>query len=160
MEKDNKMSSEIKEIMMCLGRRELDGEVRGSHLSKVLMYLSMQKEENLDITLSKLALVLGMNPRYVRENYLKGLMYFGVIKIYELNHNTIWKWIGINAFNNGSGNLSAIKEITQEIRKAKEPEKKYESKNKCLNCGKEVINKTYCNEDCVREYYLSKRNSE
>ena len=76
-------AEEIKEIMDYLGRPSMEGDVRGSHLSKVLLYLQRTANENLDITLSKLALVLGMNPRYVRENYLKGLMYFGVIKIFE-----------------------------------------------------------------------------
>ena len=166
-----------------LGRPILDGEVRGTHLGKVLTYLKMQDTENLDITYSKLALVLGINPRYIRENYLKGLMYFGVIKLYQKGNSNYWKWIGVIAFN-GHTELKEfltppipiiiekpIKKIEEkketiidkllkkpeEKKKEKKKEVKKEKKFTCKNCGKETEeNRIYCNEKCVRDFYSKK----
>lgn len=102
-------SDEIKNIIDALGRSDLtEGNVRGIHLGKILTYLQMKKTEKYNDTLYKLALILGMNIRYVRENYLKGLELFGIIKVKNVNHDLIWSWIGekgldINLhYNNGS----------------------------------------------------------
>lgn len=146
--------SEEKRIIELLGRTEIDGDVRGSHLGKVLTYLKITKNENWDVTLAKLALVLGVNPRYVRENYLKGLMYFGVIKLYRNGNALYWEWVGEKAF---SG--SAIpSEPEQKMKELNDTEKeKTKEENKCPNCGKKLEkDKKFCNEKCVSEYYLNK----
>ena len=163
--------SEEKRIIELLGRTEIDGEVRGSHLGKVLTYLKMTKGEVWDVTLSKLALVLGVNPRYIRENYLKGLMYFNVIKLYRNGNTLKWQWIGEKAFHGvniiptepeqtmeGLTDLEkshSPKQQAEEIAKELEKETK---KGYCPNCGKKVKkNQRFCNEECVSEYYIKKK---
>ena len=158
--------SEEKLIMDFLGRPVLDGDVRGTHLGKVLTYLKITNTENLDITLSKLALVLGMNPRYIRENYLKGLMYFDIIKLYQKGNSNYWRWIGVSAFNGHSELKNLIapipppiiikEELLKEEKIIKTPPKE-KKKNLCKNCKKEIPETSiYCNEKCVREYYAKK----
>lgn len=94
---------EIKDIMIALGRSEHEGEVRGSHLGKILTFLQQEKTGNFQATISMLALICGMKARYVKEDYLNGLICFGVIKVYTENNMSLWKWYGIKAFewNNG-----------------------------------------------------------
>jgi len=89
--------SEIKRIMDFLGRGIQDGEVRGSHLGQILMYLKRTKKETMKKTLSKLALVCGTSQRNLRENYIEGLGYFGIIDIKTEGHNIMWYWIGEKA---------------------------------------------------------------
>lgn len=109
MTKDNKNMSfidndstiyEIKEIMDCLGRNEKDGDVSGSHLGRILNYLRQQNQEEMKKTLWKLSLMCGMNLRYIRENYLNGLIEFGVIETQIVGNAHYWKWIGKPAFDN------------------------------------------------------------
>lgn len=157
--------SEEKRIMDKLGRQELEGEVRGSHLGKVLTYLKMIKHESWDITLSKLALVLGVNPRYVRENYLKGLIYFGIIKLYRNSNTMCWEWVGESALigsvipSEPEQVLNNLRDIeNNKTRKEKPKEAKKEiRKGYCPNCGKKLKkNKKFCNEECVKGYYDKK----
>lgn len=148
--------SEEKRIIELLGRTEIDGEVRGSHLGKVLTYLKMTKGEVWDVTLSKLALVLGVNPRYIRENYLKGLMYFNVIKLYRNGNTLKWQWIGEKAFDGVNiipSEPEQIMENLTDLEKKEETKKGY-----CPNCGKKVKkNQRFCNEKCVSEYYIKNK---
>ena len=90
--------SEIKQIMDFLGRGIQDGEVRGSHLGQILMYLRMTKKENMKKTLSKLALICGTSQRNLRENYLEGLGNFDIINITTEGHSIVWSWYGSKAF--------------------------------------------------------------
>ena len=108
--------SEIKQIMSYLGRGIQDGEVRGSHLGQILMYLKRQNKENMKITLSKLALICGTSQRNLRENYLEGLGNFGIIEIRTEGHSIIWDWVGETSFND--------KPVMSEIRKPLPKEKK------------------------------------
>lgn len=114
--------SEIKDIMDLLGRGILEGNVRGSHLGQILMYLHQNKTEKMKATLSKLALICGMQKRYVRENYIEGLVEFGIIKTVVLRNEVMWKWVGIKAFEKDKATF--MEYITE-----KEKEKKGE-KNK------------------------------
>lgn len=153
--------SEEKRIMYFLGRGSIDGDVRGTHLGKVLTYLKMINDEILDATIYKLSLVLGMNSRYVRENYLKGLMYFGVIKLYQEGHNTRWKWIGETAFNGKISELEQLqpppKALGKELDKPEGYDEYVGNTRKCKNCKKEIPeDKIFCDENCVREYYAKK----
>lgn len=101
--------SEIKEIMNCLGRGNESTIVSGTHLSKILLYLQMQKVEDYQKTISKLAVMLGMKARYVREDYLEGLESWGII-VTEINKNTkLWHWIGKKTFDNWLGTKAFIK---------------------------------------------------
>ena len=70
---------EIHEIIFCLrGQNGLkDGDYRTTHLAIILEYLQRTKSENKMLTLQKLALVIGMSQRQVRENYIDGLIAFG-----------------------------------------------------------------------------------
>jgi len=113
---------EIQNIIEALGRKDLaEGNVRGTHLGKVLSYLQMKKTEKYDDTLYKLALVLGMNIRYVRENYLKGLELFGVIKTRMEKNDLIWNWQGDRCFDNGD--IKSIESATEYMQKEKEKKK-------------------------------------
>jgi hypothetical protein len=102
MERENNMS-EIKEIMDALGRNEHEGEVRGSHLGKILTFLQQQKTGDLTATISQLALICGMKARYVKEDYINGMIVFGIIHISTSKNQTIWKWNGMRAFERNNG---------------------------------------------------------
>ena len=108
-----------------LGRPEIDGEVRGRHLGKVLTYLRTIKSEEWDKTISKLSLVLGMNSRYIRENYLKGLLYFDIIKIFRSSNVLYWKWIGESALNSSVilDEPEQVLDKNQEIKETKDIKK-------------------------------------
>lgn len=95
--------SEIKEILDALGRNESEGEVKGSHLGKILSHLRQEQNGVLDSTVSKLALVCGMKSRYVKEDYLRGMIEFGIIKVNTESNKTMWKWNGIKAFQRDNG---------------------------------------------------------
>lgn len=170
---------EEKRIMDMLGRSEQDGDVKGSHLGKILMYLKRTREENFDETVSKLALIVGMSARNIRENYLKGIIYFGIIKTGYNGNMLRWKWIGENSLNgldlseipkpslqdtieknvqsdSKAPFTEAVGEHSEKV--APPPEKKIKKKKHiCKNCGKVIKkNRIYCNEKCLREY-LKKR---
>ena len=117
--------SEEKRIMDKLGRPEIDGEVRGRHLGKVLTYLKTIKSEEWDKTISKLSLVLGMNSRYIRENYLKGLLYFDIIKLYRNSNALYWQWIGESALKGSviPSNSEQVLDENQEIKEIKDIKK-------------------------------------
>lgn len=116
---------EIRNIIEALGRKDLaEGQVRGTHLGKILNYMQMKKTEKYEDTLYKLALVLGMNIRYIRENYLKGLELFGVIKTRMQNNDLIWNWCGDRCFNNGDiKEIKGIEKTATEYMKKKEEHK-------------------------------------
>lgn len=147
--------SEEKRIMDFLGRPVMDGDVRGLHLGKVLMYLKQTRTEAMDETISKLALVLGMNGRYVRENYLKGLTYFKIIECFHNGNVYFWRWIGEKALIiSETPFMDSVKEQQKPILK----NKIVEHEGYCLNCGNEIPkDKRFCNESCVRKYYDEKK---
>lgn len=96
---------EVHEIMMLLrgGNATTDGDYRNIHLGTILEYLRNQKTETKQVTLQKLSLMVGMAQRQVRENYLDGLIAFGVI---ALNPDCkSWTWIGIKAIKGKNGKL-------------------------------------------------------
>lgn len=92
------LPSEVKEIMIALGRNEYEGEVKGSHLGKILTFLQQEQQGNFQAMISQLALVCGMKARYVKEDYINGLICFGVIAAYTESNCSLWKWIGMKAF--------------------------------------------------------------
>ena len=92
---DKTANEEIREILEFLGRSHSEGQVRGDHLSKILMYLHMQKTEEYKKTLAKLSLLCGIGQRYVKENYLDGLEAFGIIEVQYGSKWRVWKWRGL-----------------------------------------------------------------
>lgn len=147
--------SEEKRIMDMLGRTEQDGDVKGSHFGKILMYLKRTQDEPLDATISKLAVIVGMNARNIRENYIKGLIYLGIVETYYDVNQYRWRWIGEKALN-GKIDLSPSPEPPKEPSKKKKP--KTSKKGICKNCGKKIQkNRYYCNEECLREYYKKQK---
>lgn len=117
---------EIQNIIEALGRRDLsEGQVKGTNLGKILAYMQMKGTEKYNDTLYKLALVCGMNIRYVRESYLKGIELFGIIKTRMEKNELIWTWCGDKCFNNGD-----IKEIQSATEYMQEQQKKKEKKEK------------------------------
>lgn len=117
---------ELQNIIEALGRKDLtDGNVRGTHLGKILAYMQMKGTEKYNDTLYKLALVCGMNIRYIRENYIKGIELFGVIKTRMEKNELIWTWMGDKCFNDRD-----IKEIESATEYMQEQQKKKEKKEK------------------------------
>ena len=96
---------EIHEIILCLrGQNGLkDGDYRATHLATILEYLQRTKSENKMLTLQKLALVIGMSQRQVRENYMDGLIAFGVINLDTTCNG--WYWVGVKAITTKFGEL-------------------------------------------------------
>ncbi len=97
--------SEIHDIMVLLrgGNATRDGDYRNTHLGTVLEYLRNQKEEDKSVTLQKLALMLGMAQRQVRENYVDGLIAFGILSLTPDCKR--WRWVGAVAIRGMSGGL-------------------------------------------------------
>lgn len=96
---------EVHEIMYLLRGTNAtkDGDYRNIHLGTVLEYLRNQKFEEKMITLQKLSLMLGLAQRQVRENYIDGLIAFGII---SLNSDCkAWYWVGSKAIKNQFGKL-------------------------------------------------------
>lgn len=96
---------EVHEIMHILRGTNAtnDGDYRSQHLGTVLEYLFGQVEEDKLTTQAKLALMLGMAARQVKENYLDGLIAFGIISL--STDCKRWKWIGLKAIKNKYGKL-------------------------------------------------------
>ena len=94
-EKDKTMHEEITAILEFLGRSHSEGQVRGDHLSKILMYLHRTRTEEYKKTLAKLALLCGIGQRYLKENYLDGLEAFGIIEVQYGSKWKVWKWQGL-----------------------------------------------------------------
>lgn len=80
-----------------------DGDFRSLHLGRILQYLCSKKRENKSLTLQKLALILGMSQRQIRENYFDGLIAFGIIDLTQKCDE--WYWIGYSALSNKEGEL-------------------------------------------------------
>lgn len=95
---DITLHDDIKGVLDAIGRGSRDGAVRDSHLGQIVSYLHQKKTEKLKSTYSKLALVCGISKRILRENYIEGLMEFGVIEVKIVNHDEVWNWIGVKAF--------------------------------------------------------------
>lgn len=102
---DQTTVDEVHDIMIILRGTNArnDGDYRSAHLGTVLEYLRAQQIEDKSTTLQKLALMLGMAQRQVRENYLDGLLAFGIISL-ESNCK-MWHWVGVKAIKNQYGKL-------------------------------------------------------
>lgn len=97
--------SEIKEVISCLGRTASEGSVRGEHLGKILSVCRnppTRIKTCRDLT-AYLALICGMQQRYIKENYLDGLEIVGVIDTIMVNNDKFFKWIGMKAFERNTG---------------------------------------------------------
>lgn len=103
--KDLPTISEVHDIMVMLRGTNAtkDGDFRNKHLGTILEYLRNQQQEDKAVTLQKLALILGLAQRQVRENYIDGLIAFGIISL--SGDCQQWAWVGIKAIRGASGNL-------------------------------------------------------
>lgn len=97
--------NEVHEIMFILrgSNATKDGEYRNVHLATILEYLRGQTEEDKATSLQKLSLLLGLAQRQIRENYLDGLIAFGIISL--SSDCKRWHWIGAKAIKNKYGQL-------------------------------------------------------
>lgn len=159
---------EEKRIMDFLGRGIQDGDVRGSHLGKILTYLKQTKTESLRKTISKLVLICGTGNRYIKENYIEGFEAFGIIEITSSGHDTIWEWVGAKAFEGKPTyeNPKPPKETEKE-----KLDKKIEDlaeqgsdtpftdavnigkKGYCKNCGKKISDGiVFCSAICLQKF--------
>lgn len=91
----NSTHDELVNVLEFLGRKHTEGDVAGDHLSRILEYLIRQQQEEYKKTVSKLALLIGIGQRYVKENYLEGLEAFDIIEIRVGSKWKIWTWRGI-----------------------------------------------------------------
>lgn len=80
-----------------------DGDYRSTHLGTILEYLQTKKREEKSLTLQKLALILGMSQRQIRENYFDGLLAFGILGL--TSNTSEWYWIGVKALIKKDGEL-------------------------------------------------------
>ena len=159
--------SEEKRILEFFGVSQIEGNVRGEHLGKLLTLLKINSGKRFDFVLRVAPLILGMQRRYIKENYLEGLIELGVIKLAIKTNVYYYEWFGDKALNGSvipSEPEQIMKELTdienikeKEVSEPKKEEKK-EDKSKCPNCGKKLKkNKKYCNEECLRGYYDKKK---
>jgi len=155
--------SEEKRILEFFGVSQIEGNVRGEHLGKLLTLLKINSGKRFDFIMRVAPLVLGMQRRYIKENYLEGLIELGVIKLAVKSNVYFYEWFGDKALN-GSVIPSEPEQIMKELtdiknEKEKEPvEPKKEDKTKCPNCGKKLPkNKKFCNEECLKEYFKKKK---
>lgn len=102
---------EIHEIMYLLRGRNAtkDGDYRNIHLGTILEYLYQEQQEEKSVTLQKLSLMLGLAQRQIRENYIDGLIAFGIICLTPDCKG--WTWIGVKAI---KGKKGTLKHNTQE----------------------------------------------
>lgn len=105
--KDEQQSQldEIHEIMFLFrgDNATRDGDYRSEHLGTVLEYLRNQHEEDLKTTSYKLPLLIGLGSRRLKEDYLNGLIAWGII---ALDSKCLrWKWIGAKAIKGKYGKL-------------------------------------------------------
>jgi hypothetical protein len=96
---------EIHQIIRILrgGTGKNDGDYRSTHLGTILEYMQQKKRENKSLSLQKLALMLGMSQRQIRENYVDGLIAFGIINLTQKCDE--WYWVGLSALENKEGEL-------------------------------------------------------
>lgn len=106
---------EVHEIMFILrgSNATKDGDYRNTHLGTVLEYLRGQKQESKMVTLQKLSLMLGLAQRQVRENYIDGLIAFGIIGLES--DCSKWFWVGVSAIKNQYGKLRTNTPIENEF---------------------------------------------
>lgn len=139
-----------------MGINQIEGNVRGEHLGKILIYLKTNSGERLDRALRVLPLLVGMSRRYLKENYLEGILEIGIIKVFYKNNLSYYQWFGEKAFNGFHLIPTEPQQIMQELNKEENIEKPKEGL--CPNCGKELKkNKKYCGEKCLREYMKKKK---
>ena len=96
---------EIHQIITIIrgGTGKNDGDYRSTHIGVILEYLQSKKTENKSLSLQKLALMLGMSQRQIRENYFDGLIAFGIIGL--TSKCDCWYWVGLSAIINKEGEL-------------------------------------------------------
>lgn len=96
---------EVHEIMTYIRGNDgkNDGDFRSKHLGKILSYLHEKKRENKSLTLQKLALIIGMSQRQIRENYFDGLLAFGILGL--STDTSEWYWIGNKALLKHKGEI-------------------------------------------------------
>lgn len=86
----------ITEVIRFLGRdKDIKADYRQDHLSKILNYLHQQQTEELKLTLSKLALFVGIDYTHIKRNYVDGLVAFGILEVAHGSKGQIWRWKGV-----------------------------------------------------------------
>lgn len=113
------MNKELQKIMDFFGKSNIEGNVKSEHNIKILAYLQATKGESYDATLSKLAYMLTMSARQIRENYIKGLMYWGIIKTTSYGNDYSWEWVGYPALEKLKINLGSVQDRLEKMGKEK-----------------------------------------
>lgn len=92
---DLKLNEEIKKVLVYTGRDTSRGDVKDEHCVKILAHLIEEKKGDYKKMLGILAFKVSMDNRKIRENYLEGLEYMGIINVYSENNTRMWSWVGI-----------------------------------------------------------------
>jgi len=169
--------SEEKRIMDFFGYSQIEGDVRGEHLGKILTFLKIYSGKSWDFVKEVSPLIIHMQFRYIKDNYVAGLIRLGIIKIYSEDNSYKYQWIGEKALNEKTvipftepqkemEKLRSPKQQAEEIAKELEKEETKEETEKeekpkegyCPNCGKKLKkDKKFCNKECLTEYYMKKK---
>jgi len=149
--------SEEKEIMDFFGYGQIEGDVRGEHFAKILTFLKTYDGQTWDFIKDVSPLVIHMQFRYIKENYISGLLRLGIIKVYSEGNIYKYRWIGIKALNGRK--IMPFTDAEKEMEKITEKETEKENKKGyCPNCGKKLKKgKKFCNEKCLTEYMKKKK---
>jgi len=162
--------SEEKRIMDFFGFGQVEGNVLGEHFSKILTFLKIHDGETWDFVKEVSPLIIHMQFRYIKDNYVMGLIRLGIIKLYMDSNIYRYKWIGEKALNGVKHMIpSEPEQVLNDLKdiEKKETEKETEKgkvkkeeteKGFCPNCGKKLKkNKKFCNQKCLEEYYKKKK---
>lgn len=87
-------AEETKHILSLFDREEDGSKVRSKHFRKIIEYMVGQKTELYEKTVSKLTISLGVGDRIIKENYLKGLEAWGIIRVDYIEGRKTWFWMG------------------------------------------------------------------
>lgn len=167
----NNLSSEEKQILDYFGVHQLEGNVRGEHFSKILTFLRIHSGKSWRFFKNVSPPIIGMQFRYILENYVNALIELGIIVLYNQKNEIYFNWVGIKAVNDEIllpiTPQQKIKETVKEINKLKkmkvkkeknQEEIKEKEKDLCPNCNKVLDEgQKYCNTQCLREYLENKK---
>ena len=158
--------SEEKRIMDFFGFGQVEGNVLGEHFSKILTFLKIHDGETWDFVKEVSPLVIHMQFRYIKDNYVMGLIRLGIIKLYMDGNVYRYKWMGEKALSGVKHIIpSEPEQVLNDLRDMEKEEIEKETEKEeslkegfCPNCKKKLKkNKKFCNQKCLEEYYKKKK---
>lgn len=123
---------EISEILNFLGISQIEGNIRGEHCMRILYFLKNNDGESWDYVKEVAPFQLGIGLRYLQENYLRGIIRLGIIKMYQEGTVLYYKWFGSKCLN-GKKIIKINKDNPQDLQIVKDWKKHKEKENKNKN---------------------------